>query len=146
MKHQIEKIIKNNNGTEFKVSIKLILSETINADGHKVEVDCCRMAEIKAEVIGRKAPIQTGLSTMIRHQNMVHPTEGKIVALIGKVALNQRLLDEVNAIIAELKSHPAWIAKETAAANHERNMDDMDRRSGECPRCGTYCDGDCQHN
>ena len=146
MKHQIEKIIKNNNGTEFKITAGLILSETIDADGHKVTVDCCRKSGITAEVIGRKAPIQYGLSTAIKSQKIDHPTEGRVVALIGKVALNTRTLSEVNAIIAELETHPAWIAKEKAEEASDRVAADLARRAPTCPRCGGYCDGDCEAN
>ena len=92
------------NGKEITVTVELILSKNIWADGDNIEVKCCEM-DIRAEVEDMGL-----ISTSSPHKrdNIKSPDA---VAVMGRLALNQEKYDLVIEAIAKVKATPEWQAK-----------------------------------
>ncbi len=94
------------NGKEITITVELILSETIWADGDRIEVKCCEM-DIRAEAEG----IGTLANDAPYKRDNIKSPLGNAVAVMGKLALNQEKYDLVMATIAKVESTPEWQAK-----------------------------------
>ena len=101
MKNLIE--WKLQNGKKASVSVELILSENINADGDIVNVKKCEIA-INAMAEGH------GVVGYGRPQDEPARRLG-CVAKIGKLGIKQADLDKINAAIADAEASPEWQAK-----------------------------------
>ncbi|MFA5391890.1 MAG: hypothetical protein WC331_10775 [Candidatus Omnitrophota bacterium] len=95
-------------GKEAKVTVELLTSETINADGIKVAVKCCKM-EIMARVEG------VGIVGSGRPQKAQ-----TAAARIGKLGITRENLDKINAAIAEVEATHEWKEKEAKAKKAEK--------------------------
>lgn len=129
-------------GKHVTASITLVLAKDIDADGDRVIVDCCELGDVRAEVTGH--PAQYGYETLRVPRNV---NGVQAVASIGKLALDAGQAELVEAMIREVKAHPAYIAKLAQIDRNQREIAEMDARrarNGLCPRCGTYCRGDCE--
>ena len=137
---------KISSGATVTVTVKLILSENINLDGDNIEVDCCKMGLVRADIDGFDQ--QVGLHVLPKAVS--HSSGAMIYASIGKLGLTAENLEKVNVAIAELKNHPAWIAKQEAIEKNRKDIEEMeaaqDEHPGYCRKCGTYCYGDCEAN
>jgi hypothetical protein len=105
-------------GKQVDVSVELITSKTVNADGVNVDVACCEI-EIIATVAGMGI-VGTGAPRTMR------PTADGPVACIGKLGLTTETLEMVNSAIAEVKTAPEWLAKiaaEEAAEEESKRYD-----------------------
>lgn len=96
-------------GAMVTATAKLTLKKTINADGDKVEVDCCEM-HFGIEVEG----MRTGGMVLRKLNTPKKVGSMTAVASWGKLAMNEENYNACLAIIAEVESHPAWIAKQAA--------------------------------
>ena len=108
----VEKKIEWTTGTKqtAMVTVSLITSKTLDADGDKITVDCCEMqimAYIDGQFVGSGAP-----------QKANHPVA---VAKIGKLGITQTNLDRINAAIAEIEATPEWQAKKAREAQSLKN-------------------------
>ena len=92
------------NGKEITVTVELILSKNIWADGDNFEVKCCNI-KVTAEVEGMGA---VATSAPHKRDNIPSPDA---VAVMGKLALNQEKYDLVVEAIAKVKATPEWQAK-----------------------------------
>ena len=88
-------------GTNQKatVTVELITSKVIDADGCQIWVRCCE-TRILATIDGQI----TGIG--IKYVN--HPVA---VAKIGKLGISAANLDRINTAIAEIEATPEWQAK-----------------------------------
>lgn len=131
-------------GKHVVASVSLVLSKTINADGDVITVDCCEMSPVTATVTG--CPEQWSYSRLTAPRVINGKT---YIATIGKLGLTAETDALVRDMIAEINAHPAWVAKETRANHNQREITEMhaaSARNGLCPKCGTYCHGDCEAN
>ena len=97
-------------GRTAEVTVSLITSKVLDADGDKITVKCCEM-EITATVNGE----QVGYGYP---QTINHPVA---VAMIGKLGINKANMIKVEAAIDEIKATPEWQTKE---AREEQNRKD----------------------
>lgn len=126
-------------GQQITVTGRLTLSREVDADGWKWDAPCCEL-DITADVegmgrVGSGEPVS------------VSGRPDGAVAKIGKLGLTAERLAAVTAMIDDLKSHPEYQAKMAREAKNLADAERMDserRRNGLCPRCGTYCHGDCR--
>ena len=129
-------------GIKVKASITLALSQIIDADGDKCQVECCELGCVQAQPSGH--PLQIGL---YRESGTVKGIG--YVARIGSLVLIPEHLALIDDMIREIKAHPAYVAKQARIEKNEREWREMEanrRRNGYCPKCGSYCHGDCQAN
>lgn len=97
-------------GRTAEVTVSLITSKVLDADGDKITVPCCEMeirATVNGEMVGYGYP-----------QTIKHPVA---VAMIGKLGINKANMTKVDAAIDEIKATPEWQAK---VAREERNRKD----------------------
>ena len=134
---------KTQSGLKVIATCELKLKETIFADGHNVEVDRCdKSFDISIEGMGT-------VGYYVRRDHLQTLNGDKFVASCGKLVISQENLDAIDKMIDEVEAHPAWVAKqETIARNQKETKENEARRikNGWCPRCESYCDGDCQAN
>ncbi len=97
-------------GRTAEVTVTLITSKALDADGDKITVPCCEM-EITATVNGE----QVGYGYP---QAINHPVA---VAMIGKLGISKANMVKVEAAIDEIKATPEWQAK---TAREEQNRKD----------------------
>jgi len=97
-------------GRTAEVTVTLITSKALDADGDKITVPCCEM-EITATVNGE----QVGYGYP---QAINHPVA---VAMIGKLGISKANMVKVEAAINEIKATPEWQAK---TAREEQNRKD----------------------
>jgi len=97
-------------GRTAEVTVSLITSKVLDADGDKITVKCCEM-EITATVNGE----QVGYGYP---QTVNHPVA---VAMIGKLGISKANMVKVKAAIDEIKATPEWQAK---IARVEQNRKD----------------------
>ncbi len=131
-------------GARVVVTAKLILKKTVNTDGDICTIDCCEMDTVKAEIEGH--PDQFGYYAFPRPKEVNGLTT---VAGIGQLAFTADNDVKVRAIIAELESHPKWIEKQAQIDKNQKEIAEMEaarKRNGYCPKCGSYCYGDCEAN
>lgn len=131
-------------GKNVTVSATLHLTKTHNLDGHEIVVECCELGPVKAVIEGH--PTQYGY-TKIDHPIQVNGLTA--VATIGKLAVTGENADKIDAMINDLRNHPAYVAKERKVRMNEKEIDEMEARrtaNGLCPKCGSYCSGDCEAN
>lgn len=109
-------------GAAAAVTAELILEKTINADGDTVKAACCEMS-ITATVDGKYVGTYDKLLKPFDHKGMT------VVARAGNLAIGQDNVDRIEAAIAEIKQHPAWIAKQAkiTANAAEVNQYEADR-------------------
>ena len=127
-------------GKKVEVTAELILTETIWADGDKVEVGCCKI-EVTADVEGMGC---VGAGYPIKH-GAVAPA----VARVGKLGLVEENYRRVMAAISEVEASNEWQAKIAAEKSNDRECTkNYENRiaSGYCLKCGSYCYGDCSAN
>lgn len=142
MKKQIEWTLGN--GKKATYSVELQLTREINLDGDKSIIPCCEinhsltvenMGFISAEIKSIPAR-QVGNTTAV-------------AAIGGKVGISQAIYDQIMATIAEMEAIPEWRNKQAVV---ERNVRDRKAeyakriKNGYCPKCGSYCYGDCKAN
>jgi hypothetical protein len=130
-------------GTHVTASVELILRRTLWADGDKIEIDCCEMGPVTAR--------PTGHAEQDGYIEFAEPkTQGGnvYVAAIGKLGLTSSSNKIVQDMIAEIKEHPAWVAKQETIDRNQREIAEMEasrrRHPGWCDKCGSYCYGDCE--
>ena len=129
-------------GMQFEVVSTLTLSETINADGHKTDVDCCKTF-FTANINGKRHPtdgiITTGYPQTIRGH--------VFLAKFGRLYMtDQNDVDRIQAVVAKTESHPAWLANQALVAKNQKEIAEMDAQqtaNGYCYKCESYCYGDC---
>ena len=106
----MENIIwKAGNGQEIKVEVDLETEKEINLDGDKITVPCCDLhvrATLAGKLIGTGAP-----------QRITPLMSGKqkIVAAIGKLAMNEENYNRVLDAIKNCFKTESWMNKERAA-------------------------------
>ena len=135
---------KTSKGAAVVVTAELILKKTHYADGDNITVDCCEMGTVIADIEG--FPRQEGFYRFYAPKEVNGFTA---VATIGKLALTSDNAAKVEAAIAELERHPAWIAKQAKIAKNQKEIAEMEARrdvNGYCRKCGSYCFGDCESN
>jgi hypothetical protein len=133
-------------GREISYTAELVLAREINADGDKVTVPCC---EIKTALI-----TPAGLGYVGSDINTLRAPLAKagktIVAVIGgKVAIVAETLAAIKGMVAEVEAAPEYQAHLAQIAANRAGTDKLNadrKRNGYCPRCGSYCYGDCQAN
>ena len=97
-------------GRTAEVTVSLITSKELDADGDKITVPCCEMtirATVNGEMVGYGYP-----------QAIKHPVA---VAMIGKLGISKANMVKVKAAIDEIKATPEWQAK---IARVEQNRKD----------------------
>ena len=136
---------KTTKGAKVLVTAELITKKTVNIDGDKVEIDCCEIADVVAEIDG--FPTQTGFDRYMTPR--AHPQGFQIFGAIGKLGITKENMVKVDGIIEDLKQHPAWIAKQAKIEKNKKEIADMEasrKANGYCEKCGSYCYGDCEAN
>ncbi|MBU1621809.1 MAG: hypothetical protein KJ604_20325 [Gammaproteobacteria bacterium] len=145
MKNQIEKVeFKTSKGAQVIATAELILSKINYADGWNIEVDCCEMGTVKADIKG--FPQQSGFYKFFKPKT-VNGVEA--ISAIGKLAMNRENTIKVENIISKLKQNPAWVAKQEKIRKNQEEIAIMEANrdsSGYCRKCGSYCYGDCEAN
>lgn len=142
MKKQIEWTLAN--GKKATYSVELQLTREINLDGDKSVVPCCEInRSLTVEDIGFVSaeiksipPKQVGSITAV-------------AAIGGKVGVGKEIYDRIMAAISEVEASPEWRNKQTVIEQNERERKaEYAKRikNGYCPKCGTYCHGDCEAN
>lgn len=126
-------------GKPCKVVVELQTSKTHWADGDNIEVACCDLHTI-AYFDGR------AVGSEIIRKPVVFGGE-TYPARLGGLVLTVDSLAQIDAALAEVYAAPEWQAKQALiAANRasRRDREAAEKASGLCPRCGSYCYGDCQ--
>lgn len=129
-------------GTSIKVVSGLNLSKNINADGHEIEVQCCEKV-FEVEINGKHHDA-SGISTR------GYPRKNKgltVYAEMGNLCLTDPCdVTKIQKLIAKTESHPAWVEQNVKIEknrNDNARLDAQRAANGYCPRCGSYCFGDC---
>lgn len=125
-------------GKKVEVTVELILTETIWADGDSIDVKCCKI-DIIANVEGLGC---VGTGSPNKHGAM-----SPAVARIGKLGLVEDNYQRVMTAISKIKSTPEWQAKIATEEKNEQEYQENHKRriaNGWCPKCESYCHGDCQ--
>ena len=130
-------------GTEVTAEVKLILRKTINADGHKIETDCCEIGEVTADPTGHPRQYYYTQYGTPRVEN-----GNTYVAAIGRLGLTDDTNKIVQDMLAEIKAHPAWVAKQEKIDRNMRQLAEMaatrNQGCGWCNNCQSNCYGDCE--
>ena len=103
-------------GKAVEVTVELKTTRTINADGDKVDVKCCKM-EIFAKVEGMGI-VGSGRPERIK--------QGDLVANIGKLGINAENLAKIESAIADIEATPEWQAKLAARPQAEKEEREYD--------------------
>lgn len=143
MKKQIEWTLGN--GAKATYTIEIVREQVLDADGVKITVPCCEIRD--SFDISGMGYISSSLDKLPRPR-MIGTKQ--IVASVGqKVGIDQQTYDAITAARKEVESDPEYAAKQERTANNQRKIAEQiaqERRNGLCPRCDTYCYGDCQAN
>lgn len=139
MKKQVTWTLKS--GAEATYTTELILEKEINCDGDKAIVPCCEIHScfnipgvgyIDGNMIIEKSGSSNGFD---------------FVAVAGnKVALSAEVYASIKAAKAEINAHPAIVSRKAASTRNERENKAIYTtriKNGMCPKCHTYCHGDC---
>jgi len=133
-------------GREISYTADLVLSREINADGDIVTVPCC---EIKTTLITPAGLGYVGSDINTLRTQMVKAGKTIVAVIGGKVAIVAETLAAIKAMIAEVEAAPEYQAKLAQVAANKAGIDKLNadrKRNGYCPRCDSYCYGDCQAN
>ena len=95
---------KTTSGLEVTATCELVLSEKVYADGWNVETSCTKK-RFEISVAGM------GVVGTYINRRPVTANGIKYAATCGKLAISQENLDAIDKMVAEIESHPAWIAK-----------------------------------
>jgi len=110
---------KTQSGLKVTATCELTLKETQFSDGWNVETDVCKKSfNISVEGMGV-------IGTYISRKNqemggVVYP------ATCGKLVISQENLNEIDRMVAEIESHPAWIAKEEKEAKNRKESEEYE--------------------
>ncbi len=99
------------------------------------------MVTVRPEIEGISTDIGSG------NPRRVSGLTNNCVATIGKLALNEENCKKVEDAIEDIKQQPAWIKEQEqikAAQKTEKEAYANKKANGFCPRCQSYCFGDCQ--
>lgn len=119
---------KTPKGNEARLELRT--SETTDADGWKVETPCYRLECTVGAYLGINPTV------------VVHPKAGTCLksGMREYVPIAPEVLADVTALVNEFWAE--WDRRLMAARDEDRKYRKMN--AGVCPRCHTYCDGDCQ--
>ena len=117
----------------------LTLSETVYADGDKIEIDACKMS-FRLEVESRGVVGNYIVKLPQTINGIEYP------AHCGPLVISQDNLDQIDRIIAEVEAHPIWTAQQALIEKNQKEITEMDKRRrghGYCTKCESYCFGEC---
>ena len=144
MTTQVEKTWQTSTGLTVTVTGKIITSKIIDADGDKIEVPCCeKYLDVNLEGHGSQGSWIQMLTTPKTANGQL------IVASVGRLGLTAERVEIIRSVEAEIETAPEW---QTKVARNARNAREHGTerakmiRNGYCPKCGTYCHGDCESN
>jgi len=129
-------------GRTVEVIVRLDTEREEWADGWDVKVACCDLSvttTLAGHVVAYSEPMMLDADDPARRAGAV--------ARLGRIGLTQERLDQILALIAEVKAAPeyqALMAREAQNIADAERLDSERRRNGLCPHCGTYCNGDCR--
>ena len=92
-------------GKKVTVTAELILSETVNLDGHKIDVKCCKKTlDVYVEGVGSQGGYIRKISPrVLSGLNVAH--------VVGKLVLTQEQVEIIRALEKEITDTPAWTDK-----------------------------------
>ena len=125
-------------GAVASVELTLRLSREVWADGDKVTVPCCEISEVY-RAAGHEALSTHGIAPRVAAGR-------RYTHAAGVIGIPDDVYVQINAAKAELRSHPAWVAKAEAEAAQGEALAMRQADRALCPRCGSYCYGDCTAN
>ena len=105
--HMTKEITWTTKAGEAKVSITLVTTKTINADGDKVDVKCCEI-NTRVTVNGHH------IGEMIDKISSNHPALSVVTdarGICGKLIIREKQYNEIMTAYDEIKSTPEWKAK-----------------------------------
>lgn len=128
-------------GREVKAVVELVLSKKVWADGYEIEVKCCdKKFWIEVDGMGR-------IGSWIDRDMPGEINGVKFVARCGEMGISQENLNAIDEIVARIESHPEWVAKQASVKKNMKEIAEMEARrkaNGYCPKCHSYCHGDCE--
>ena len=147
---EIKECWTTKNGNDITVTGKLITEKVINLDGDKVKVECCEIEmSIYAEGHGEQGDWIRELSPAeiknLTKQRGAH----EYTHYVGDLALTLDQVKIIESVRTRLESTPEWqakLAKEKINKKENEEYNKKLRRNGLCPKCGTFCYGDCSSN
>ena len=125
--------------------VELQLEKEINLDGDKDTVPCCEiLSYCEVEGVG-------SVSAYIRELDDPIEMSGKtaIAVIGGKVGLEAATLAQIKGALAAIEAHPVYVARQEKRAANKREIEELEktrRANGYCPKCESYCDGNCEAN
>ena len=141
----ITETTKTTKGALITITGKLVLSKKVNLDGDIVKVDCCE-TRFDVSVAGHGSQgVWVRELTSSQKSGLPAGNEDKthFVGLLVITSEQAQIIADVKSRIEALpqnKAHLAEIAKnEEAISKYESNR----LANGYCPKCHSYCDGDC---
>jgi len=143
MKKETKEITIQLSKATATVTAELKLEKEVNMDGHKTTLPVCEIT-VKCELSGQ---------TFYGYDEMKESVQFNGVDILGniggKVGLTRENDKAVRMLVNEMKQHPAWVANEEKKAQNKADRALEYKRkiaSGWCPKCGSYCYGDCEAN
>ncbi len=132
-------------GKVVTVTARLDLTKHVSLDGDECDLPCCEFA-ISADLDGcNMAYTEPEMLDKPREIGSL-----VVVAKMGKIGLTAERLAQVEALIAEVQAVPEWQAKiaaeKTACDAARKEQTEKRRHPGYCPKCESYCYGDCRSN
>lgn len=122
---------KTQSGLKITATCELISKETMFADGWNVETAVCKQNfSITVE----------GMGIVGTYINRCEQEMGGDIypATCGKLVISQDNLDAIDGIIAEIESHPEWIAKEAKEAQNRKESAEYEAHSDKMKKIMEY--------
>lgn len=130
-------------GATVTATAELVTSKVLDADGDKIEVPCCeKRVSVHVEGHGNQGD-------WIRKIDPVNRDGTIFVARVGNLALTQDQVDTIRRLEAEIEATPEWQAHQATIAHNRHDLAKLDadrKAAGYCPKCASYCFGDCEAN
>ena len=122
---------KTLSGKTVTAQCTLTLSREINADGHKVTVDCCdKEFEISVEGYGLVG------SYIDRTPRVVNGVS--YAANCGSLVISSDNLASIDAMVLDIESHPAWIAKQNKIKKNLKEVDEYEAHKARVEKMMSY--------
>jgi len=151
MSTEIIKTWTTEKGTVVTVTGKLITEKKVNLDGDISTIKTCeKNIKITIEGIGDFGDYPNTLSEAVKakYPGYTHYLTNHCGSK-GNLLVTPEQIEIIDSVRAELETTPEWIAHELEIQNgcqKNTEYEKQEKRNGLCPKCGTYCDGDCEAN
>lgn len=144
----VTKKYQSTTGNDVIITGTLTTEKTVWLDGHEDTIPTCEIL-VTVNVPAKNYSTSDRIVEMSAAEKKQLPSKFSHLHLVcGRMAVEEWQAEIIRSVRAELETNPAWIARMERIAENEKSAREFEnnrRENGYCPKCQSYCHGDCSN-